>query len=54
MPDSNFLSQATKSVGEFKFKEFSTKDELDDYIGSEKIGTDPEFEAVCFGFAVHE
>jgi len=54
MPDSNFLSQATKNVGNFTLKEFASKDELDAYISSDKIGIDPEIEGVCFGFSVHE
>ena len=27
---------------------------MDDYIASDKIGTSPEYEGVCFGFSVHE
>ena len=33
----DFFSQ-TQSIGNFTFKEFSSKSELDDYISSEKIG----------------
>ena len=48
------MAQASRSVGNFTFKEFATKDELDEYIASDKIGTDPNFEGVCFAFAIHE
>jgi hypothetical protein len=33
---------------------FNSKEDLDTYIGSEKMGFDPEFDSVCFGFSVHE
>lgn len=54
LPDNNFISQATRSVGNFTFKEFASKDALDEYIADERIGIDPEFEAVCFGFSIEE
>lgn len=37
----------------FYFKEFETKEELDDYIGDAKFGLD-EHPGVCFGFHVEE
>ena len=52
--DSNNFFERTKAIGNFTFKEFATKEELDDYIGHEKIGYDPDYEAVCFGFTIHE
>ena len=49
----NLFSQLEK-VGNFTFKQFESKDELDAYIASDKIGRDPDFEAVCFGFSINE
>ena len=48
------MAQASRSVGNFTFKEFASKDELDDYIYSDKVGRDPNHEGVCFGFTIHE
>ena len=49
----NFF-EGTKGLGNFTFKEFASKSELDDYISHEKVGIDPDFDAVCFGFSLHE
>jgi len=54
LPDNNFISQATRSVGNFTIKEFASKDALDDYISDSRIGSDPEFDGVCFGFTIQE
>ena len=54
LPNSEGFGNASKNVGNFKFKEFATKDDLDEYIASDKIGTDPNFEGICFAFAIHE
>ena len=29
-------------------------EELEDYIGSDKIGTSEEWEGICYGFKIHE
>lgn len=47
------MAQAT-NFGKFKMKAFDSQEELDSYIADERIGLDPEFEGVCFAFAVHE
>ena len=44
----------TSRLGNFTFKAFESKDTLDAYIASEKVGFDPEFEPICFAFAIHE
>ena len=44
----------TKSFGNFTFKEFETKELLDEYIASDKVGVEAEFEPICFAFAIHE
>lgn len=54
MGNSSSFFEMTRQLGNFKFKEFETMEALDDYIGDERIGVDPEFEAVCFGFKIHE
>ena len=49
----NFF-EGTKGLGNFTFKEFASKSDLDDYISSDQIGINPDFDAVCFAFALHE
>ena len=48
------MSQAARNVGNFTFKEFESKEALDKYIEDERIGVDPDFESVCFGFQINE
>ena len=48
------MFESTRSLGNFTFKEFASKGDLDDYISDERIGTDPDFDGVCFGFSVLE
>lgn len=51
--NSDFFKR-TKSIGNFTFKEFESRDALDEYIASDQVGNNPDFEGVCFGFAIHE
>ena len=46
--------KAAKNVGNFTFKMFDSKADLDNYIGGEKMGTDKDNPGVCFGFSVYE
>jgi len=52
--NSGALLNAQKNVGNFTFKMFDSKEDLDKYLANEKMGNDPEFESICFGFSVHE
>ena len=48
------INKNANNFGNFKIKEFSSKDELDAYISSEQVEYDEDYEQVCFGFSVHE
>ena len=41
-------------MGKFRLQEFASLEELDEYIGSSKIGTSEEYEGICYGFMIHE
>ena len=50
----SFSSSAAKNVGKFRLQEFESVEELEKYIGSDKIGTSEEWEGICYGFKIHE
>ena len=54
MPNLDKLLAQADNLGKFKLRAFDSQEELDSYIADERVGTDPDFEGVCFAFAVHE
>ena len=49
-----FTSEEAINIGKFRIQEFASIEELDAYIASDKIGTTPELEGICYGFKIHE
>ena len=53
MGDTNY-NDMTSTMGNFTFKAFESKNHLEEYISSEKVGFDEDFEPICYAFAIHE
>ena len=53
MGDTNY-DDMTSKLGNFTFKSFDSKNNLEEYIASDKVGFDEDFEPICFAFAIHE
>ena len=54
IPEIDEMLQRIKYFGQFTFKEFDTKEDLEAYIADERIGSTPEWGGLCFGFMIHE
>ena len=49
-----FTSEEAINIGRFRIQEFNSIEELDAYIASDKVGTTPEMEGICYGFKINE